>query len=907
MPHEPRIPGLRRWVRLPRPVEHDVDNEITFHLESRAHDLVSRGVPAERARAMAEAEFGDIRASQRELAAVDRHRRRRERLERAVDAATHDLRFATRSLRRSPAFSSAAFLTLVVGIGACIAIFAVVDGVLLRPLPYAQPDRLVGAWHNMPPIGLHRAGQSASTYFTYQRLAHTIGGIGIYNESAVNVAVPGQAVDPQRITSALVTASLLRLLGVAPIRGRIFTDAEDRDGGPLVLLISEGLWRARFGAEPGIIGRVLDVDGALRRIVGVMPDRFRFPTAATQLWLPLALDPVRLDANAFTHWGIARLRTGVTTAAAERDFASLLPRVSELYPNFVPGISTQAIMEQVKPKPVLAPLREDLTGGVASMLWTVAASGALVLLVACANVANLMLVRADARRREMAVHQALGAGRIRVALRFFAESAVLAGLAGVAGLGLATVATRWLVAAGPESLPRLTEVRIDASALLFTVMVTAIVAVVCAVAPALRVIGDRRPLIDGNRGGTTGRVHQRVRGGLVVGQIALALVVLSVSGLLVRTFNRLHAVRAGFDPTHLATFWMSLPPLRYRSDTMVVEFFSALTDRVAHLPGVTAVAVSSRLPLEPYGVSQFPLYPDDDRTWVNRLPPLQIFSTISGDYFRAMRIPLLAGKTFAGMTAQMEGDAIVSQKTATYFWKDSTGAAALGKRFRPLPNSPPYTVIGVVRDARDTALAADPSPSVYFPEVAGRDSVSKQLRRTMALVVRTAGDPTAVMSSVQRIVHDLNVTLPMFQVKPMTDAFSASMAQLTFIIIVLGSAAIVTLVLGTVGLYGVLAYLVTLRTRELGMRIALGATPRAIAVAMTQYGVALTALGIASGAIAFAFIARFLRALLFGVTPNDPLTLISAATMLLLIATFASWIPARRASRIDPADALRVE
>ena len=597
----------------------------------------------------------------------------------------------------------------------------------------------------------------------------------------------------------------------------------------------------------------------------------------------------------------------MTVADAERDFASVLPRAAEVVPRFVPGITTQQILDQVHPTPSLVPLREDITGAVAGTLWMVAAAATLVLLVACANVANLTLVRADAHQREIAVREALGAGRARVMLHFLAESVVVAAMAAALGLAAATVTVRSLVSAAPTGIPRLTEVTIDAGTVLFTLVVATLVAVACSFLPALRAGRRRLALGEGGRSGTAGRAQLRVRGGLVAAQVALALVVLAGSGLLIRTSARLHAVRPGFRAEQVSTFWISLPPARYKGDAPIVDFYSRLIDKVAALPGVEAVGLTSRLPLESHGLDPNPLYPEDDPSYVNTLPPLQLLTAINGDYFRAMGIPVLAGKTFDRMGAQREGDAIISSSTAQFFWKDSTGAAALGKRFRPLPTGRLYTVIGVVADVRDTSLAAATSPVVYFPETLEEGGVSQQTKRTMALVVRTAGEGASIAASVQQALRELDPALPIFDVKPLTAVLSAATAQLTFVLLILSGAAAVTLILGAVGLYGVLAYIVALRARELSIRIALGASPRAIAAAMARYGLTLTGVGIAFGLAIFVLVARFLRALLFGVTTSDPLTLGGAALVLFAMAGLACWVPARRAARVDPVHALRAE
>jgi len=819
------------------------------------------------------------------------------------------VRPAWRSLRRSPAFTITASMTLIIGIGAAVAIFALVNGVLLRPLPYGAPERLVGVYHDLSMVGLAKGNQTAGTYRTYKSLARSLDGIGIYQRDAVNVSDPRSASEPQRIASAQMTASVITVLQVVPLLGRTFSDAEDAPRGPNVVLISEGLWRSRFGADPRVLGRTLEVNGKSREIVGVMPQRFRFPAAETQLWLPLQLDPNDPFPGGFNYDAVARLRPGITVDAAGRDLKAVLPRIVELAPNLAPGVSTQMLLDQAKPVPFVVPLKDDVTGGIAKTLWIVAAAAVVVLLVACANVTNLILVRADGRQRELAVREALGAGRGRVMAYFLAESLVITAVSGAAGLAIATLAIRLLVSMGPPAIPRLAEVRVDPATLGFAVVVSAVVALVCSVAPALRIgrVDLSYALREGGRGGTAGRARQRVRSALVAAQIALALVALASSGLLLRTFQRLNAVRPGFDADRLATFWVSLPGSRYPNDSAVVRFYGQLLDRVRALPGVKDAGISSRLPLVSNGMSQDPLYPENDPSYTDKIPPLQLYTTIDGGYFRAMGIPLIAGRTFGRLDAQRPREAIVSRATAIQFWKDSTGQQVLGKRFRELPSMPWFTVVGVVGDTRDTSLAALPSQTVYFAQVPSQDTLGTQTRWTMALVVRTAGEPTAITSAVQRVVRELDPTLPLFDIRSMTAISAASMAQLSFTILVLGAAALVTLVLGAVGLYGVMAYVVSLRTRELAVRIALGATPQAIVRMLTTQGVIVTGFGVIGGLLLFVLVARTLRSFLYGVASTDPLTLASASVLLVAIAALASWIPARRTSRVDPADVLRAE
>jgi len=819
------------------------------------------------------------------------------------------VRPAWRSLRRSPAFTVTASLTLVIGIGAAVAIFALVNGVLLRPLPYGDPDRLVVPYHNMQLIGLAKGNQTQGTYFTYKKLARSLEAIGVYQAGAVNVSDPRGGSEPQRMGSAFVTQSVIPLLQVPPLIGRSFTEAEDAPKGPNVVIISEGLWRSRFGADRGVLGRTIDVNGRTWEIIGVMPTRFRFPSPETQIWIPMRLDANDPSPGGFNYDGIARLRKGVTIAAASRDLVSVLPKILELSPNLAPGVSTQMLLDQARPVPFVAPLKDDVTGGIAKTLWIVAAAAGVVLLVACANVTNLILVRADGRQRELAVREALGAGRGRVTMYFLGESIVVTAVSAAAGVALAAVAIRLLVSMGPTSIPRLSEVHIDLATVAFAIVVSALVAVACSIVPVLRIgrVHLSNALREGGRGGTAGRARQRIRSALVAGQIALALVALASSGLLLRTFERLNAVRPGFEPEGLATFWVALPYARYTSDTSAVRFYSQLLDRVRAVPGVRDVGLSSRLPFEQNGGwSKDPLYPEDDlATYANKIPPLNFYTTTDGGYFHVMGIPLIAGKTFDRPELQRGDEAIISRATAIQFWKDSTGQRVLGKRFRELPGTPWLTIVGVVGDTRDSSLASPPSLVVYRPQSISNGTHSTQW--TMALVVRTGSEPTAITSAIQRAVRDLDPTLPLFDIRSMSDVTAASMAQLSFTIIVLGAAALVTLILGAVGLYGVMAYVVSLRTRELAVRIALGATPSAVIRMLTTQGVVVTGFGVAAGLVLFVIVARALKSLLFGVASMDPVTLLSASLLLVGIAAFASWLPARRTARVDPADVLRAE
>jgi predicted permease len=821
------------------------------------------------------------------------------------------LNHSWRSLRRAPGFAAAVVLTLTIGIGSAAAIFAVVNAVLLRPLPYGHPDRLVGAWHDMPALSLHHGDQTTGTYFTYRRLATSIDGIAMYDAGSISVTDPDGQADPERIAAAWTTANLFPVLEVSPLLGRTYTEAEDAPKAEgRVVVIGEALWRSRFGGARDVLGRKLVVSGRDYDIIGVMPTSFRFPNPDVRLWLPMNADPNDLDQGGFNHEAVARLKPGVSVDAAQRDFASVLPRVAELYPTFARGMSTKMVMDQAKPTPLLVPLKDDMVGDISRTLWMVAATAILVLVVTCANVANLLLVRADGRHRELSVRAALGAGQRRILVHFFAESGILAAISAAFGLLVATVAIRLLVRAGPAEIPRLSEIGVDGAVVAFTVVVAFVVALACSAAPALRflradVLGGLR---DGGRGGTVGGSRQRTRSALVAAQVAVALVVLAMSGLLIRSFARLNAVRPGFRADGVATMWISLTTQRYPKDEDVVRFYSELMRRASQLPGIQSAGLTSRVPLLMDGMNQNPFYVEGDPSNANRIPPLNIYVTADSGYFRTMGIPLIAGRMFATITQQQQHpeEAIISQELARFFFHDSTGQAAIGKRFRVVPNGMLHTVIGVVGSVRDSALTAGPVRSVYFPEAESREMVA-QLRRTLAITARTSGDAAVATRAIQGLVREMDPTMPTFGVRSMASVVKSSTARLSFTMIVLGAAAAVTLVLGVIGLYGVIAYAVTLRTRELGVRIALGAQPSAVAGMVAKQGLLLTGIGVAAGLAVVVGGARFVRSLLFEVAPTDAVTLIGASAVLLAFAFVASWIPARRAARVDPTEALRAD
>ena len=810
------------------------------------------------------------------------------------------LRHALRSLKRTPVFTIAVILTLVLGIGSVTSMFAIVYGVLLEPLPYGHPDRLVSV--GLQTTELRRIQQPPGVYFTYRRFARRLDDVGFYRTGNANIWMGNGDDLPERVTATWVTASMIPLLQVRPLLGRSFTTDEERLNGPNAVILSEALWRTRFNAARDVIGKTLIANSVPREIIGVMPERFVFPAADTRLWLPVRLDQSSAAAGDFTYSGVARLAPNATLQQAQRELADVLPRMAESFPRLESGTATAEWLDQANPRPIVLPLRDEVTSGIARTLWMLAAAAGLVLLVAWANVANLLLIRADGRQLELAVREALGASRLRIATHFMGESIVLTAAAAAVALLAAWGAVHALVAFGPADVPRLAELRPGLTTVGFAVVISILGAIICGVMPTIRI---RRATLsinlrDGGRGETAGRTRQRLRAAIAVLQIAVALMVSVGSALLLRTFHRLYQQRPGFDATNVVTIWTQLPFARY-GDSSSVAFYARLTELAGQLPGVRAAGLTTRLPLGA-GETREQSFRVEGRTL--SLPT----NVVDDGYFATMRIPLVAGRGFHRLGLQRDGDVIISQRAAATIWQDPTGKAALGKRLGLAPSGPTYTIIGVVGDVRDYDLATPPSATVYVPQVVPIDPTTEpSARHTMALVVRTSGPPAAVVAAVRRVVRDLDPTVPIFNVETMSDVVRASTSRLSLALTLMMAAAAITLLLGTIGLYGVMAYTVALRTREFGVRVALGASPQQLAQSVAMRGLALTASGVAAGFVLYAIAAPFLRAFLYGVTPSDPLTLAGAALLLVATASLASWFPARRAARVDPAEALRAE
>ncbi len=815
------------------------------------------------------------------------------------------VRLVTRRLFRAPLFSAVAILTLGLGIGANAAIFSVVNGVLLKPLPFDEPERLVGVWHAAPGMNIPLLNQSPATYFVYRDEGKTFDDIGMWDNTAVTVTGIGE---PERVQGLLVTDGTLGVLRVEAALGRRFSKEEDTPGTPERVMLAHGYWQRKFGGDPSVIGRGITIDGRPREIIGVLPASFRFLNNNPQIVLPFRFDRAKVFVGNFSYQAVARLKPGATIEQANADIARMLPMVMDRFP--LPSGFTRQMFEETKMAPNVRPLSADVIGDVGRVLWVLLGTVGLVLLIACANVANLFLVRAEGRQQELAIHTALGAGRARIAWELLSESLALALAGGAAGLLLAYAGIRTLVAVAPEGLPRLDEITIDATVLAFTAAVSLVAGLLFGLIPVLKFA---RPnvsgaLKEGGRLSSAGRERHRARNALVVVEIALAVVLLVGSGLMVRTFQALRRVPPGFtQPEEVLTVRVTIPGSVIEDPVQTARTHEQIAQRIAQAPGVTSVGLSSSITMDGND-SNDPIFVEDFPGPEGKLPPLRRFKWIGERYFETMGNPILAGRAITWNDVYtMNRVVVVSENFAREFWKEPS--AAVGRRIRVTPKSDWWTIVGVVGDARDDGVATVAPQIMYWPMLHRYlwfDEVI--VSRSMGYAIRTArADSPTLLKEVQQAVWAVNPNLPVSGVRTLEAIRSESMAQTSFALVMLGIAAGVALVLGVVGIYGVISYIATQRTREIGIRMALGAARRDVSRLFLRQGLVLAASGIVAGMAAAAGLTRVMSAMLFGVSALDPVTYLAVSVGLGATALLASYLPAARAARVDPAHALRWE
>jgi putative ABC transport system permease protein len=815
------------------------------------------------------------------------------------------LRLVSRRLSRAPLFTAVAVLTLALGIGANAAIFSVVNGVLLKPLPFTESDRLVGVWLSAPGLGFDRMNLSPAMYFTFREAGQTFADVGLWDNASVSVTGIGE---PERVQALLVTDGTLGLLGVEPMIGRRFTREDDSPTSPERVMLAQAYWQRKFGSDASVIGRQVIVDGKPREIIGVLPPQFRFLGQNPQLLLPFRFDRAKLFIGNFSYQGVARLKPDVTVEQAGADVGRMIPLAMERFP-LPPGLTMQMVQD-VKLGPNVHPLSEDVIGDVGQVLWVLLGVVGIVLLIACANVANLFLVRAEGRQQELAIHAALGANWRRITWELLSESLTLAVLGGLAGLGLAYAGIRALVAMAPQGLPRLEDISIDPVVLLFTLALSLLAGVLFGVIPVLKFATPHvaGALKEGGRLSSAGRERHRARNTLVIVEIGLAVVLLVASGLMIRTFQAMRNVEPGFaKPEEVLTLRVAVPESLVPDPEASARTHEQIARRLEQIPGVISVGLSSSITMDGFD-SNDPIFVEEFPTSDGKLPPLRRFKWVGENFFGTMGNPLLAGRSITWNDIFSHAQVVmVSENFAREYWKEP--GRAIGKRVRENPNSPWRTIVGVVGPERDDGVVRPAPAIVYWPMVIEKFWDEAMLSyRNMGYAVRTPrlGSPT-LLKEVQQAVWSVNPNLPVANVQTLEEIQSDSMAQTSFALVMLSIAAAVALALGVVGIYGVISYIATQRTREIGIRIALGANRGDVSRLFLRHGVVLAAAGIALGVVAAALVTRVMSSLLFGVGAIDPVTYSAVAATLASTAVLATYLPATRASRVDPAEALRWE
>ena len=795
-----------------------------------------------------------------------------------------DARHAARAVRRSPGFSTVTVITLALGIAASTAIFSVVYGVLLKPLPFFEPDRLVGLWHRGSIENFPVMNQGPATYFVALDHHRVFEGVGVWETNRASITGRG---DPENVEALTVTHTTLPLLRVQPVLGRLFVEAEDAPGSPLRVILTYSYWQRRFGGATNVIGQSLQIDGNPAEIIGVLPSSFRFLREQPAVVLPQQLDRADAYHIEFDFQALGRLRPGVTLSQANADMARWL--------TFLPRV-----FDRLELRPYVRPLVDDAIGDVARVLWILLAAAGIVLLIACGNVANLFLVRAEARQQEFAMRAALGASRGRIARALLSESVLLGVASGALGLLLAVGAVGLLRSIAPAELPRVDEIAIDSNVLLFTFAVSVLSGTLFGLVAVMRFAKlNPAALREGGRWASGGIGRQRTRNTLVVAQVALSLTLLIVSGLMIRTFVSMRSVQPGFtQPEQVQTFRIAFPQNTIGNDERFARTVEAIAERLAQVPGVVSVGLSSSITMDGEDNGN-PVYVED--VPVTR-PPLRRYKNAGPGYFETMGNRLVAGRSITWTDVhQRRSVVVISATLAREYWQEPS--RAVGRRIRGSTADPWHEIVAVSGEERDDGLNHPPTPIVYWPLLN-----ETYLVRRVAFAVRSSRVGTAgFQRELERAVWSVNPNLPLAAVQTLEEIQARSMAQTSFAMVMLAIAAAVALLLGAVGIYGVIAYIATQRTREIGIRIALGAQIGHVRGMFLRHTLVLTGTGIVVGIVASMSLARAMSELLFGVGPMDPTTYIVVSAALASVALLATYLPARRATRVDPMIALRAD
>lgn len=808
------------------------------------------------------------------------------------------LRPALKRLYGDGRFTVLSILTLAIGIGLTVAIFSLVYGVLLAPLPYPHPERLVDISHKAPGLDLDDMDISIPLYLRYRERTHSFDDLGLLREGRVSLTGLDR---PDRVRQGTVSASLFRVAGVQPIQGRAFAEDDEKPGAPAVALVSEGFWRGRLGADPAVLDRSIELDGSRRQIIGVLPDDFDLPTENIEVWIPFTFDPTSQPLGQFSYRCVGRLREGVTPKAALSELKSITDRITEEFP----GESAAPILARSGFVPTMLPLLDEIVGDVKSALLILLGAVGFVLLMACVNVANVFLVRAEGRRRELALRSALGASRARILGEFLAEGAILALAAGALGIVLAKMTLSTLLRFSPEELPRIAQIGIDGRALAVALGLSAVSACLVALLPMLPY---SRPdivtaLKEGGRGTSAARERVSLRKVLVAGQMALGLVLLIGAGLMVRSFRELSQVAPGFRTDDALTLRLSLPRTSYETPKLAASFVDRVTERLRTLPGVLEVGAVDTLPLtgsasgSGHEIEDFPRGEND-------VPPVFLVHEADPGYLKAMGILLVEGRWLEPADHQQQRRVVVvSESVAKRYWPDSS---PLGKRISPGDPDEDgwYEIVGVVGDVHHEALQLPPRDSAYYP-LAGPDN--EGIRGNVCLVVHAGVSPESLAGAVRDAIWAVDPNVPITNVVSLEKLVADSRASMAFSMTLLLLASLLAVLLGAIGIYGVVSFVVSQRTQEIGVRMALGALRSQVRAMVVRDGLSTVLPGLVVGLAAAFVFTRFMTSLLFEVSPLDPLSFALAPMHLLAVALGASLLPAERASRVSPLEALREE
>jgi len=906
--------SVRRFWRRAR-WDRERREEIESYLRIETDENIARGLPYDEARAAALRKLGNRTLIREEIYRMNTIA--------FLDTLAGDMRYGLRMLARSPMFTIAALLTLAIGIGANTAVFSVVNSVLVQPLRYPKAEQLVAVHQDAPgAAGLANAADglalSPSMYFTYSEQNRTFQALGVWMLGTANVT--GVA-EPEQVRTVSVSDGVLQALGVPPAAGRwlLAADQIPQASGPFgfsgfsgrssTVMLSYGYWQRHFGGDRSAIGRTLTVDSLPRQIVGVMPEGFRVGKAEPDLILPLAFDRSRVVSAGFAFAGIGRLKPGVTIAQANADLARLLPIWMDTWSNG-PN-SNGRWYENWRITPTIRPLKQQVVGNVGDVLWVVMGTIALVLLIACANVTNLLLVRADARQHELALRAALGAGVARIVRALLVESVMLGLMGGALGVGVAYSGLRLLAAIGPANLPRLNEISMDAGAFGFTLALSVLSGLLLGLIPALKYAGPRisAALQSAGRTASVSRERHRARNVLVVAQVAIALVLLVSAGLMIRTAQTLRTVEPGFTGAeHLQTVRISIPSSLIPEPQRVFRTQNDLADKLAAIPGVTSVGFALEAPMETVQPNWDNVFAEG-KTYPGGVAPLRRFENISPEFLRTTGARLVAGREFTWTDVYgLRPMVMISENLAREFW--GAPSAAVGKRLRWTLISPWQEVIGVVQDVRQNGIQEKAPEIVYWPAMMGNPFAPNGapfVTRAATFIIRSDRAGTeAFLTQVRQAVWSVNASLPVASVRTMREVYEESLATTSFTLVMLGIAGAMAMMLGLIGIYGVISYAVSQRTREIGIRLALGAQQREMRRMFVRHALTLSAAGAAIGLAASVGLMRLMKSLLFGVSPFDPLTYIAVPIVLAGAAALAGYLPARRASAVDPVEALKV-